>query len=49
MSPAWETLEAIASRYYQNPSTWRHRDANGIDDPLVLESGVELHIRRNLS
>jgi hypothetical protein len=40
-----ETLEGIASRYYQNPLVWRAIAlANDIDDPLDIQTGVELQI-----
>lgn len=40
-----ETLHSIASTEYDTPSEWRRiADANGIDNPLELEPGMELLI-----
>lgn len=38
-----ETLQSIATTEYDDPSEWRRiANANGIDDPLWLEPGIEL-------
>lgn len=40
-----ETLHTIAATEYDDPSEWRRiADANGIDNPLELEPGMELLI-----
>jgi hypothetical protein len=40
-----ETLEGIAARYYQNPFAWRAIAlANELDNPLMIEAGMELQI-----
>ena len=40
-----ENLSAIAGRLYENPLAWRPiAIANGLDDPRVIETGMELTI-----
>lgn len=42
---AGETLDRIATRYYENPFAWRAIAlANDIDDPLAIAAGIELSI-----
>jgi hypothetical protein len=42
---AGETLSAVAARYYERASEWRHiADANGIEDPRRLTFGQTLTI-----
>jgi hypothetical protein len=44
-SPAGERLDEIAQRYYGDPSVWRQiAEANDIDDPLRIPSGIALRI-----
>lgn len=40
-----ETLQSIAGQEYDDPNEWRRiADANGIDDPFMLEPGTRLII-----
>jgi LysM repeat protein len=40
-----DTLSGLATRFYDDPASWRPiAIANGIDDPLSLVPGQELHV-----
>jgi hypothetical protein len=45
--PSGERLDAMAQRYYGDPSAWRLiAELNEIDDPLHLAAGAALRIPR---